>query len=120
MRREFDQRTWWLVDGLVEEHDGGTGLLVGKFPREQLEEHAAHCVDVGCRGQPLGASLFRSHIGGGSHRRPGSRGGTGRGSDDPGDAEVGDLEDAVAREHHVLRLDVAMKDVFAMRVLEPG
>jgi hypothetical protein len=93
---------------------------------QHLVEHGAERKDVGSRvdGAPFG--LFGGHIGRGSHDQPGPRPQrrhrlfSGRALDELREAEVEDLRAAVARDHDVGRLDVAMDDAVGMRRGERG
>ena len=86
----------------------GAVALEGSTAGEHLEEHDAEGVDVRRRGGLLAARLFGAEVVDRAERRPGQRH-LGLG-DGPGDPEVGDLHAAVAREHDVAGLHVAVDD----------
>ena len=74
----------------------------GAPPGEHLVEHQAERVDVAARRHFAAGELFRGHVGG--------RTGAQRLARRAGEAEVGDPDLAVAVEHDVRRLQIAMDD----------
>ena len=97
----------WVVDHCGEGGDRGAAIE-GRFALDRVEHGRPQCPEVGRRAALLALGLLRGHIGG----RPDHQ--TGRGelrvALERGDAEVGQLGRAVAGDHDVARLDVAMDD----------
>ena len=99
------------------DRDGhGAVALKGQAAREHLIEHDAGGVDVRARVGAVALRLLGRDVVDGAERllRHGV-GGVGK----TGDAEVRDLDAAVAQHHDVLRLDVAVDDAARMRVAQP-
>ena len=101
-----------LLDG---DADGGVAVK-GQGAREHFIEHDAHGVDVRLLVGVLAARLLGADI---VDRADGLVGhGDGFKLGDAGDAEVHDLDGAVAEDHDVLRLDVTVDDAALMRMLQ--
>ena len=90
-----------------------------RLPREHLVEHRRERVDVRPRRDLLlGRRLFRAHVVRRAEAHPGlGHPPAGRGGDGERDAEVHDHRASVVQQQ-ILRLDVAMDDAVAMRVVE--
>ena len=100
------------ADGRV----GGEGHLAG----DRLHQHEGERVDVGLAGEGLALRLLGRRVAGGAEHRA-LRFGPRRLGQRPGQAEVGDAEPALLAEEEVGRLDVAVHEAPAVRVLEgPG
>ena len=93
-----------MLDG-----DGnGVVALERESPRQHFVEHDARGVDVRARVRAVAPRLLGRHVVHRAERLLRERvGGVG----EAGDAEVSDLDAAVAKHHDVLRLDVAVDDV---------
>ena len=87
---------------------------------EHLEQHDAGRVEVAARVDAFAARLLGREILRGAHDGAGLGDGCGRLGDRARDPEVHDLDLAVAGDHDVARLDVAVHDPGAVRVLERG
>ena len=100
-----------MLDG-----DGnGVVALERESPRQHFVEHDARGVDVRARVCAVAPRLLGRHVVHRAERLLRERvGGVG----EAGDAEVSDLDAAVAKHHDVLRLDVAVDDAARMRVRE--
>ena len=97
---------------------GEPGLLSGEGPPagDHLEEHHAQAVDVGAGVQLAAQDLFGAHVGGGAH----GHGGDGGALQGFGDAEVGEEGAAMAVDHDVAGLEVAVDEAFVVGVVEGG
>ena len=108
-------------DGLVDVLVGHRQRAVASVrlgPGKQLEQDDACGIDIRT-GVPAGApDLFRGQVGHGPDDHPGPRLGTD--AERPGQAEVHDLQVAVRRYEHVLRLDVPVHDPGRVRGGQPG
>ena len=102
--------------GKVLDGDGnGVVALERESPRQHFVEHDARGVDVRARVRAVAPRLLGRHVVHRAERLLRERvGGVG----EAGDAEVSDLDAAVAKHHDVLRLDVAVDDAARMRVRE--
>ena len=102
--------------GKVLDGDGnGVVALERESPRQHFVEHDARGVDVRARVRAVAPRLLGRHVVHRAERLLRERvGGIGK----AGDAKVGDLDAAVAQDHDVLRLDVAVDDAARMRVRE--
>ncbi len=94
------------------------GLGKRRSPGQEEIEGAAEAVDVGTHIGPVGShGLLRRDVvgraghGGAGSRRPVAVDIGASGGREAGQAEVENLDDAVRREHQVLRLDIAVDDV---------
>ena len=82
-----------------------------------LDEHEAERVEVGAPVEPARGALLRRRVARGAEHRA-RRLGPARLGERAGEAEVGDAHDAVLVEEEVGRLDVAVHEPAAVRVLE--
>ena len=96
-------------------HDFGGCPHVRRSPREQLIEHGARGVDIAAVIDDAPHVLFGRHVLGRTHDQPALRLGS---RAELRDAEVGDLDKAVARHQQVGWLDVPVHHALAMRVGE--
>ena len=98
---------------------GGVGVARERpLAAEQLVRHHARREDVGALVDRLARRLLGRHVGRRAQDRADHRH-LGRGlAAAPREPEVHDLDRAVGREHQVRRLDVAMHDAVAVRVLQ--
>mmetsp|Transcript_5035 Transcript_5035/g.16083 ORF Transcript_5035/g.16083 Transcript_5035/m.16083 type:complete len:468 (-) Transcript_5035:2370-3773(-) len=101
------------VDELrVEREDAAAASLARLDPGQQLSEYAANCPHVVLGVVPLGAGLLGRGVGERARAR-----GRGVARDDAGEAKVGDLDlEAVLREQHIVRLEVAVQDPLGVDV----
>ena len=117
-------------EGRLVAQDGGEHLrrraaLERVAAGRHLEEHDAERKDVGARVHRLAARLLGGHVAGGAEHRPllgqvaagAAAGDLGLvvAADRLGDAEVEHLDAAVAGDHHVVGLEVAVEDALAVR-----
>ena len=92
----------------------------GTDPGDRLDEHEAERVDVGLAVHRLALGLLGRGVAGRAEHCA-LRLGPGRLGEGAGQAEVGDAEAAVVAEEQVGRLDVAVHEPAAVRVVEgPG
>ncbi len=132
VQRLLDRRIDLLGDGVANAPNGGDrsgealgddGLRararVGRLTREHFVEHTPQRVDVGAVIDGSGAGgLLGTHVGRRAHGHPGLRQFfAARHRHRPRDAKVRD-DGAPAGEQDVLRLDIAVHDVFAVGVPE--
>ena len=98
--------------GRVVDHRGEGGdrgaAVEGRFALDRVEHGRPQCPEVGRRAALLALGLLRGHVGGRADDQAGR--GELRVALERGDAEVGQLGRAVAGDHDVARLDVAMDD----------
>ena len=83
--------------------------FLGALPGEDLEEREAKCVDVALDRRAFAGELLRRHV---LRRSCELADGVSR---DRGDAEVGDADVALAVDHHVGGLEVAVQDTAFVR-----
>ena len=108
--------------------DGLVHVLVGHgergfagvrlLPGEQLEQHDTGRVDIAAGIAHVAGDLLGSQVRDGAHEH--ARLGVVRARQAPGQAEVGDLDPAVLRQQHVLRLDVPVHDPGLVRCGQAG
>ena len=91
------------VQGLV--HDRRHAAFERTFAGQQLVEQDTGGINIGPRIDHLSHDLFRGHVSGRAQHGARLRH---RGAFDSGDTEIGDFSLALAREHDVGRLDIAM------------
>src|SRR6185312_4080051 len=108
-RIDLDGRLRQNVELLVEDAEGGVGFE-GTAAGEKLVQHDAHGVDVGARVHGAATDLLRRHVVKGADRGAGLGGVGGVFAARFGDTEVHQLENAVAGDHQVCGLDVAVND----------
>ena len=105
-----------LLALLLERELGQRGGLIGQAPGDQLVGDDPERVQVGARPGLLAARLLGRQVGGGAEHRAdlGDAGLLGR----LGDAEVGELDLALARAQQVAGLDVAVDHAVAVGVVQ--
>ena len=106
-----------LVDVPVRHRQGGVAgkrLTAG----EQLEQHDPGRVHVGAEVGPAAGHLLRGEIGGGADEQAAL--GVAHIGEQPGQAEVRDLDRVGVPEQHVFRLDVTVRDPGRVRGGQPG
>ena len=118
LRRDLEERGRLLVHAALENLDGVTLDRERERPREELVQHGRSGVHVGgwTAGLPFG--LLRRHVRGCPDHLAIERGDRLVSAEDLGDAEVGDLQGAVGREHEVLRLHVPVEHALLVGELE--
>jgi len=93
----------------------GLGRVERRTPSEQVVEQRAKTPHIAARVGVASARLLRAHVGERAHRSFGRRG-DGR-VGDRGDSEVDHLRHTVGSDQHIARLEIAVDDAGAMRVL---
>ena len=120
VRGDVEQRLGLLVHATLEHLEGPTFEREGERPGQEFVEHRAGRVHVGGRTARATFGLLGRHVRGSADDRAVDRGDGLLAAEDLGDAEVGDLEGVVGREHEVLGLHVTVEHAPLVRELETG
>ncbi len=120
VRGDVEQLLGLLVDATFQHLERSAVEREGERPGQELVEHRAGRVHVGGRTARATFGLLGRHVCGSADDRAIDRGDGLLAAEDLGDAEVGDLERVVGREHEVLGLHVTVEHAPLVRELETG